>query len=337
MKVLKIIGIVILILIAIIVVLGLVAPKDYSVERAILIDSPKELVFDQVKYFRNWQAWSPWAEGDSLMTWTVEGIDGTEGSSYIWEGDPKGAGTGEMTNTGIEEYAEIAYHLRFIDPMESESDGYVRISEEEGKTNAVWGFYGKNPFPWNIMTLFKSMDKMVGKDFERGLDLLKGICEKQAESVLSYEILTTKMKAKNYAAIQAEVKFEEMKIFFTESYAVIQEAMAAKRQKMAGAPAGLYYSWDEQQMISDMAAGIPIKGKLETEEIKTIVIESGDAFYIDYYGPYSNLANAHIALDYYFKKNELKMKSPALEEYITDPSTEPDSTKWLTKIYYFAE
>jgi len=336
-KALKIVGIVILILVVVIIVLGLIAPKDYLVERSAVIDSPKELVFDHVKYWRNWQAWSPWAERDPVMTSTVEGIDGTEGSSYIWTGDPKGAGTGEMVNTGIKDLEEIAYHLRFIEPCESESDGYVRISEEEGKTKAVWGFHGKNPIPWNIMTLFKSMDKMVGKDFDRGLELLKGICEDQAEAVSMYEIQPVDFKAKNYAAVRAEVKFSEMHKFFAESYGMIQEEMNQKRKKMTGAPAGLYYSWDEQNMISDMEAGIPIKGDIETEQIKMTKIEAGSAYYLDYYGPYSGSYNAHVALGYYLKKNNLELKMPIIEEYLTDPMTEPDSTKWLTKIIYFAE
>jgi effector-binding domain-containing protein len=28
---------------------------------------------------------------------------------------------------------------------------------------------------------------------------------------------------------------------------------------------------------------------------------------------------------------------PVVEEYITDPMTEKDPNKWLTKIYYFVE
>ena len=337
MKALKIVGIVILILIVVVIVLGLIAPKDYSAERTILIDSPKELVFDHVKYWRNWQAWSPWAERDPMMTSTVEGVDGTEGSSYIWTGDPKGTGTGEMVTTGIKDLEEIAYHLRFIKPWESESDGYVRISEEAGKIKAAWGFQGKTPFPWNIMTLFMSMDKMVGKDFERGLDLLKGICEKQAKEVMAYEIMPLDFKDRSYAAVRAEVKFSEMQKFFAESYGIIQTEMTLKKQKMTGAPAGLYWTWDEQKMVSDMAAGIPIKGEIETEQIKMIKVEAGSAYYLDYYGGYSGSYNAHVALDYYFTKNSLKMKMPIIEEYLTDPMAEPDSTKWLTKIIYFTE
>ncbi len=35
--------------------------------------------------------------------------------------------------------------------------------------------------------------------------------------------------------------------------------------------------------------------------------------------------------------NGLKHKAPVIEEYVTDPGKEPDSSKWLTRIYFFAE
>ena len=63
------------------------------------------------------------------MIITVEGIDGQPGSKYIWKGDSRKTGEGEMMNTGIKVNEEILYHLHFIAPWDSESDGWVRISD----------------------------------------------------------------------------------------------------------------------------------------------------------------------------------------------------------------
>jgi hypothetical protein len=90
-----------------------------------------------------------------------------------------------MISSSVKENEEIAYHLHFIKPWESESDGYIRLADAAGNTEATWAFYGKNSFPWNIMSLFISMDKIVGKDFERGLHLLKIICDKEAAAMES--------------------------------------------------------------------------------------------------------------------------------------------------------
>ena len=76
MKVVKIIGLVLLVLVIVFLILGIVVPGDYLVEREITIDAPPELVFQHVKYWKNWHEWSPWAERDSTMEVTVEGEDG---------------------------------------------------------------------------------------------------------------------------------------------------------------------------------------------------------------------------------------------------------------------
>ncbi len=338
MKVLKVIGIVLLVLVVLIVLLGIIAPKKYSVERAVVVNSPKQLVFAHAKYWRNWQAWSPWAELDPAMKITIEGVDGEKDALYKWVGDK--TGTGEMLNTGIKEYEEIAYHLHFIEPMESKADGYVRLSEEKGNaktTKVTWSMYGEDPFPWNIMMLFISMDKMIGKDFEKGLAILKDLSEKEYTAVMQYQVKVEDFSGKDYALIRQEVKFEAINDFVTQAYVKIVKILSEKKVRPAGGLVGIYFTHDEQKQITDMAVAIPIKGKIENDEIKMYTIPAGKTYVIDYYGPYEQIANANKALELYLVRNNLKQKSPVMEEYITHRGKEPDSSKWLTRICYFAE
>lgn len=338
MKIMKIIGLIILVLLIIIAFLGLVSPGEYEVERSITIHSPRELVFDHVKYWRNWQDWSPWAKLDSAMQVTIEGIDGQEGSLYKWSGEK--TGKGEMINTGIKENAEIDYHLHFLEPMDSESEGYVRLVDKDGGSSATkvaWGMYGKESFPWNVFMLVMNMDKMVGKDFERGLELLKELSDKEAADVNKYQVKSLDYGTKNYAVIREVVPFTQIADFFTRSFPKIGKVLKENKVKMNGAPLGLYFSYDEQKQITDMAAAVQVSKKVESGEIKMFSMPAGKSYVIDYYGPYAQSAAAYKALDLYFHENNLKRKAPVIEEYITDPLMEPDSSKWLTKIYYFTQ
>ena len=52
-------------------------------------------------------------------------------------------------------------------------------------------------------------------------------------------------------------------------------------------------------------------------------------------GSYDDLMIPHTAMENYLKENDLTMEGPALEEYVTDPGNEPDTSKWETHIYYF--
>ncbi len=335
MKALKIIGIILLVLILIILVLGLFAPREYVVERSITIDAPQLIVFRHVQFWKNWQPWSPWANIDSTMKVTYEGVDGTKGSFYKWTG--KDVGEGIMTNTGIKSNEEIAYHLQFIKPWESEADGYVRLAPETAGTKVTWGMFGKEKFFGSIINWIMNIDKMVGGDFEKGLALLKQRVNEQMAEINKFQIQQIDFPAHNYAVIQQQVPTEKIQEFFTQSYGKIMEAMGKAKVTMTGAPVGLYYSWDETMNVFDMAAAIPIPTGKKVGDITTIQLPATKSYLIDYYGSYEKIENAHFAFDVYFAKNGLKQKAPVMEEYVTDPASEPDSSKWLTRIYYFTE
>lgn len=335
MKALKIIGIAVLAVILVVLILGLVAPKKYAVERTITIDAPRALVFRQVQFWKNWQAWSPWAAMDTTMQVTYEGVDGTQGSLYRWDG--KKAGSGEMANVGIKPGEQIDYHLKFLKPYESESDGYVKLSDVAEGTQVAWGFYGSSPFPWNILNLFMSMDKMIGKDFETGLGMLKQIVDQQVAEAAKYEIKEVDFPARVYAAIQKEVPFADIKTFYAESFTAIGSALAKALLPMAGAPSGIYYSYDEVNQVTNMAAAIPIPRPKNLGEIGTLQLPAARAYVIDYYGPYENMMSAYNAIDIFLAKHSLTPRMPMIEEYLTDPQVETDTGKWLTRIYFFVQ
>ncbi len=164
-------------LVALIIILALIAPKNYHVHRDIVVDKPVSQVFDYLKYLKNQDEWSPWDKKDPDMKKDFEGTDGTVGAISKWEGN-KEVGMGEQELTRIVENDVVESRLRFLKPWKSESDAYLKVNEagNEG-TKVTWGFSGKNKFPFSIMMLFMNMDKAVGKDFEEGLASLKNVLE----------------------------------------------------------------------------------------------------------------------------------------------------------------
>jgi hypothetical protein len=45
-------------------------------------------------------------------------------------------------------------------------------------TNVSWDMTGPMPFISKIMSVFASMDSMIGKDFEKGVANMKAVAEK---------------------------------------------------------------------------------------------------------------------------------------------------------------
>ena len=160
-------------LVALIFILAMLAPKTYEVSRNISISKPVSEVFEYLRFLKHQDEWSPWGKKDPNMVKEFTGKDGEIGAISRWKGN-KEVGEGEQELTGITPNKEVRSQLRFLKPWKSQSDAYLRVSEEgSGTTKVTWGFTGKNKFPMSIMMLFMNMDKMVGKDFEEGLQSLK--------------------------------------------------------------------------------------------------------------------------------------------------------------------
>lgn len=164
-------------IILVIVVLNYAAPKSYHVSRSIDIRKPSELVFNYVKYLKNQDDWSPWAEKDPDMYKEFKGTDGQVGAVSVWKGN-KEVGEGEQEITRVVEGELLETRLRFYKPFKSESDAYIKVvGVNENRSRVTWGFSGENKFPARIFMLFMNMDKAIGKDFEYGLQNLKNHLE----------------------------------------------------------------------------------------------------------------------------------------------------------------
>jgi len=164
-------------IVALIVVLGLIAPNSYQVKRSIIINYTLPETFRYLKSIKNQDNWSPWKKKDPNMTQTFEGTDGEIGFISKWKGN-KNVGEGEQEIVSIVENESIDTELRFFKPWKSQSIGHLLVDKvDDNQTLVTWGFSGRNPFPFNIFMLFLSFEKTVGKDFEEGLESLKNILE----------------------------------------------------------------------------------------------------------------------------------------------------------------
>ncbi len=165
-------------IILLIIILALIAPKSYNVSRSIEINKPKSEVFENLRFLKNQDSWSPWNKKDPNMEKKFTGTDGQVGATSYWNGN-KEVGEGEQEITKIVDGERIESELRFLKPWKSTSDAYLITEEVDGDTTKVtWGFSGNNKFPTSIFMLFMNMDKAVGGDFEEGLASLKSSLEK---------------------------------------------------------------------------------------------------------------------------------------------------------------
>lgn len=178
MKILKKILIIIGIIVAIPLVVALFVKKDYAVEREIIINKPKQEVFDYIKLLKNQDNYSKWAMMDPNMKKTYRGTDGTVGFVATWDSKVKDVGRGEQEIIKIDEGKRIDFELRFFEPFEATEAAYM-ITEREtaNQTKVKWGFDGNMDYPMNLMLLVIDFEKMLAADLSTGLNNLKQVLE----------------------------------------------------------------------------------------------------------------------------------------------------------------
>jgi Polyketide cyclase / dehydrase and lipid transport len=162
---------------AILAILGLAAakPNTFSVVRETSISAPPHRVHALINNFHAWGKWSPWDKLDPAMRRAHSGPQTGVGSIYEWQGNKK-VGQGRMEILGSTP-ERIDVDLQFMAPWKAHNQTVFTLTPESGDTKVRWEMTGASPFMIKVMGLFMSMDKMVGKDFEKGLAAMKTAAE----------------------------------------------------------------------------------------------------------------------------------------------------------------
>ena len=213
---------------------------------------------------------------------------------------------------------------------------YLFAQNEDGSVKVTWWVSGAldfliRPIGQNMMN-----DAFIGPDFENGLKNLKAHVEEHAAMepeapALSVEEL--EVESFNYLSMTDSVTVENIGSSLGNMYGKIGGHMAANQIEPAGPPFTIYHTWDGKstKMEAGMPTGEETKG---SEEIASGMSYAGPALKVTYMGPYEGTGAAHEAIDVYATANGKEIVGPPWEIYITDPGTEPDTSKWITEVYY---
>lgn len=149
-------------------------PDDFRVSRSAVLPAPPATVFTQVNDLHKWEAWSPWAKLDPNSKITFAGPAEGAGSSMAWVGNEK-VGEGKMTITESRPGELIRMRLEFVKPFEAMSETEFVFKPDAGGTLVTWTMRGKNNFMGKAISLVMDCDKMMGGQFEQGLDNMKKV------------------------------------------------------------------------------------------------------------------------------------------------------------------
>ncbi|MBT2622994.1 SRPBCC family protein [Chryseobacterium sp. ISL-6] len=172
--ILKILGILIVLVILYAVFAMLAFSKDYHFERSVVINAPKEKVWQFAGSTKAFNSWNPFIKPDKNITITYSGTSGEVGDSYSWKGN-KDVGEGQQTVTAVVPNEKITSKLHFIKPFEGEATANFILTPEGNGTKVTWTMDNELNTMMKIMK--PMMESQMGKTFDQGLGDLKKLAE----------------------------------------------------------------------------------------------------------------------------------------------------------------
>jgi hypothetical protein len=171
MRILKFLGIGLVTIIALLLIVAMIIPKEYNISVSTTINKPKQVVFDYVKMIKNQEEYSVWVMKDPKVQIEYTGVDGTVGAKSSWVSSDDNVGVGsqeitKMTDTRI----DVAIH--FEKPMKGDDAGATIVKAlSDNQTKITSEFYGHADYPMNLMTF--AFTDFIQKDLEQNLANVK--------------------------------------------------------------------------------------------------------------------------------------------------------------------
>lgn len=326
MKALKVLGVIILVLIALFLIIPLFLADNVIIRSEKVIDAKPSTVFQQVNMLKNWKNWSPF-EDDSTMIDTYEGPEAGVGAKRIWTGEM--AGEGSLTIVKSEPFSLIQNKLEF-GPDGSGGTGTWDFEETDEGVKVNWSIQITD-LKYPVERWYGLMSKsMMTPLMEQGLSTLKEVAEAEPD----VDIKIVDLDVQPSLSILDSTTIDGIGELLGRNYTILMGHIMQKEIPVAGFPFAVYYNWDPEGMIV-IRAGVPVPEGVEGKNgIEYFELPAGKAVYAKHFGSYDT-GNTHYAIDNYVKANDIDCNLNFIwEVYVTDPMNEPDTTKWQTDIYY---
>ncbi len=331
MKILKLIGISILILGILLIIVGLFLPSKVHIERSIMVNSAPDVPYNLINDLTKFNDWSPWYEIDTNAAYTNSELKTGVGACILWKSNNTDLGNGKLTITEIKTNELIVTKLE-VEGWDPSSASYF-FTKENNTTKIIWTM--DSDMGNNIIGRWFGllMDDLIGKDYDKGLASIKKICEEKPvqEKIAGFDVNFITIPTQNYIYItNKNVNENEIGLNIGASLMKLDVFTKNNQIVVSGPPFTIWYS------PTNFVVGMPFSGDvLATEkDIKFGQLKCCDAYVVSYYGSYNHTQPVFENMSSFILDKGKHPSGPPRELYLSDPILEKDTTKWLTEIVF---
>lgn len=289
-------------------------PKTH-VSHTIGINCPPEKVFEKIADFKQWPGWSPWL----ILEPGAELSFSEDGRSYEWEGELIGAGT--LRKIEEDPGNRLRCRLEILKPWKSASDVTFLLEPGGEGTQLTWQMDGKLPL---LMFWMKAMmETIVGMDYNRGLNMLKDLCETGSVPNKIEALGEESFPGKKYVGVTTACKIPEIGEKMGADFQRLEPWVNEQKLDGDNPPFSIYEKWNMSKSDVRYSVGIPVEEIPDSlpEDFVSGEIPAGKIFVVKHTGPYRHLGNAW-ALGMMLSRNKTfrpRKGAWPFELYVSDP------------------
>jgi len=168
--------------------------------------------------------------------------------------------------------------------------------------------------------------------FKQGLEKLKEVTEAMPDPPA---LKVTEFRERAVITVVDSCNWTDIGNKMGEMFGELMTFQAKAKLEQTGAPLSMYHKWDEVNQFTVFENCLPVnkevagKGRVQYKVLPSMKVVMGTHF-----GAYDKTMYMYMAMDEYIKDFKLEQIGGPIEEYVTDPMMEPDTSKWQTNIYF---
>ncbi len=154
-------------------VIGLLLPSAWQVERSVVIRAPAATIFPHLNSLKRWRDWAVWYQRNPNTQIEYSGADAGVGTTSRWRDE-----NGRVTMKVMEsERDRLVAYVLLLNSGEFRSEGVLLLMPEGAGTRVIWraaGEVGRNPANRYFALLQRYS---IGNEFAVSLESLKLMLE----------------------------------------------------------------------------------------------------------------------------------------------------------------
>jgi effector-binding domain-containing protein len=304
----------------------------YTIKRSTFINVPKEVVFNYVNDYRNWDQWFDLEADGSEVSYNFPENTIGKGGSFSWK---KGNDEGRIVSVSVAENDSISQKITFAGIA---SQSVLTLKDSIGGTQLNWRVQGAADFSTKIKAAFKGgVEKFVAQMFQNSLNNVNAIITKEIRNFSIEVIGEVKIDSLYYVKQTATVKVRDLNSKITPMLQKMEKFFKNGNIKMNGKPFVIYENSNTANGTLTFSVCGPLKEEIfvsNPSDVTIAKLQPFTALKTVLKGDYSHRNKAvKKALDYIAEKSiQTNTALKYMDIYSINAADEKSPSKWVTEV-----